>query len=555
MSRRKARRDRFLRFNPGFKRTPPGIRVLPNGRNNVTYRLIGIDAGGTMTKAALFDTDGVEHACAREPNVMQFPAAGHTERDPMQMWRAACSAIRAVLEKTATDPSQILAICPTGYGAGLYLADKEFNPVRPGIVSTDSRAAGLLAQWQKSGLAARCGTQIQQRVWSSQASVLLAWLSRHEPDLLSRTCSVLFCKDFIRAKLCGDCSTDPTDAAISGCLDIETGRYADAVLEEMGIAGWAARLPRIGPSDEIAGKVTPEAARQTGLLEGTPVVRGLVDVAAASLASNMADPSVMTIIAGTFSINQTLHAVPRSSTLPFLQCAYPLNNYYLATEGAATSASNLDWFCRVVLDAEAARATASGRSIYDVCEELLLEGLNRESEALFFPFLFGGPSGAPAGLMGLTAANSLSDVMRAIYEGIVFAHRMDVDTLLSGDDAARPALVRLAGGGARSMMWPQLFADVLQLPVEVMQCGELGAQGAAICAAVACGAHPNLETAARLMPHLARRYEPEPSRRDPYERKYRHFVQTAKHLGEVWQHHGASGSEKAIVPSLESLEA
>jgi L-xylulokinase len=337
-------------------------------------------------------------------------------------------------------------------------------------------------------------------------------------------------------------------------LDVKTGRYADAVFDLLGIARWTPRLPPIGPSDEIAGKVTADAAKLTGLLEGTPVVRGLVDVAAASLASGMADPSIMTIIAGTFSINQTLHAVPRSSTLPFLQCAYPLNNYYLATEGAATSASNLDWFCRVVLDAETARAASSGRSIYDVCEELLLEGLNRESDALFFPFLFGGPSGAPAGLMGLTAANSLSDVMRAIYEGIVFAHRMDVDTLLSGDDAAQPALVRLAGGGARSMLWPQLFADVLQLPVEVMQCGELGAQGAAICAAVASGAHPDLATAARLMPRVARLYEPDTSRRAPYERKFQHFAQTAKRLAGLWQHNNVSGSQKSEVLNLESLE-
>ena len=503
-------------------------------------RLIGIDAGGTMTKAALFDAEGVELACARRPNTMLFPAAGHTERDAEQMWQAACSATQAVLEESGTPPGDVLGISTTGYGSGAYFVDSDLNPVRPGIVSTDTRAAALLCELERSGLAAACGAQVQQRMWAGQASVLLAYLSRAEPELLGRTRSVLMCKDFLRAKLCGDCSTDPTDAGIAGLIDVSTGGYAEAMLHELGIAAWLDRLPPIGPSNEVAGTVSAEAARRCGLRAGTPVVRGLVDVAAASLASGMADASLMTIVAGTFSINQTLHDAPRVSRLPFLQCAYPLGGYYLATEGAATSAGNLEWFCRVMLDAEAARAASGGRTIYEVCEHLVREGLGRETDMLFFPFLFGGPGGAPAGLLGLTASGSLGDVVRAIYEGIVFAHRMDVDALLSGSDAASPSRIRLAGGGARSLVWPQLFADVLRLPVDVMQCGELGAQGAAMCVAAALGAQPDLATAARTMPRLARAYTPDPARSALYERKYEHFVRTADSLAHLWTHRAAA---------------
>jgi L-xylulokinase len=500
----------------------------------VAGRFIGVDAGGTMTKAALFDADGVELACCRRPNKMLFPAPGHTERDPEAMWQAACSAIRAVLEESQTDPREVSGISATAYGAGLYLVDRDLDPVRPGIVSTDSRANDLVAGWQKEGVAALCGALSQQRVWAAQSSVLLAWLHRDDPTLLERTHSVLFCKDFLRAKLCGDVSTDPTDAGISGLIDVTTGSYQPELLRLMGIEAWLDRLPPIGKSAEIVGGVSRRAAQETGLRENTPVVRGVVDVVAASLACSMTDPAMMTVVAGTFSINQTLHAVPRTSTPPFLQCAYPLENYYLATEGAATSAGNLEWFCRVMLEAEAARAAEQGRTIYDVCEELLSDAMERDSDTLFFPFLFGGPGGAPAGLVGLTAAASLSDALRAIYEGIVFAHRMDVDALLAGPDAATPTIIRLAGGGSRSMIWPQLFADVLGLPVEVMQCGELGAQGAAIVTAAAVGHYADLGTAARSMPGVARRYEPNLARRDFYERKYQHFTKAAASLGEIW---------------------
>ncbi|MBE7211059.1 MAG: carbohydrate kinase, partial [Gluconacetobacter diazotrophicus] len=402
-------------------------------------RFIGIDAGGTMTKAALFDETGTELACARKPNTMLFPAPGHTERDPDRMWQAACAAIRAVLDESGTDPADVLAVATTGYGSGLYLVDDELRPVRPGIVSTDSRAAALVAGWEADGTATACAPLVQQRFWAGQAAPLLAWLAREEPEVIARTRSVLWCKDFLRARLCGEISTDPTDAGIAGLIDVTTGQYATDLFAPIGMGAWADKLPPIGPSSEVCGTVTPEAARLCGLRAGTPVVRGVVDVAAASLASGMADPSTLTVVAGTFSINQTLHATPRTSTWPFLQCAYPVGNSFLATEGAPTSAGNLEWFCRVMLDAEAERAAARGKTIYEVCEHLVGDALSRRSDILFFPFLFGGgPRNAPAGIVGLTASGSLSDVVGAIYEGIAFAHRLDIDRLLSGPDAAAP---------------------------------------------------------------------------------------------------------------------
>lgn len=493
-------------------------------------RLIGVDAGGTMTKGCAVRPRR-SRACLRAARQHDaVPAPGHTERDPDKMWGAACSAIGAVLPESGARPGDVLAVAATGYGAGLYLVDRALDPVRPGIVSTDTRAAGLVADWKDSGLASEFGAQMQQRVWASQSSVLLAHLHRHEKGLLDRTHSVLLCKDFLRARLCGDCSTDPTDAGISGLIDVTTGRYAEDMFRGMGIGGWIERLPPIGRSDAVVGHVTPEAARLTGLLDGTPVVRGVVDVAAASLGSCLTDASLMTIVAGTFSITQTLHRGPRLSRLPFLQCLHPIDGYYLATEGAATSAGNLEWFCRVMLDAEAQRAAASGHSIYEVCEHLVRDGIGHDSDILFYPFLFGGPGGAPAGLLGLTASGALSDVVCAIDEGIVFAHRMDIDALLSGHDAARPATVRLAGGGGRSQVWPQLFADVLHLPVEVMECTELGAQGSAICAAAAIGAAPDMAAAARRMTRIARSYAPNAGRAERDER----FTATAAMLGRAW---------------------
>ncbi|MBH0239490.1 FGGY-family carbohydrate kinase [Methylobrevis albus] len=500
----------------------------------MTERVIGIDAGGTMTKAALFDLAGNELACARRHNQMIFPVPGHTERDPERMWRAAAEAVAEVLASSGTAPADIAAVSVAGYGSGLYVVDAAGQPVRPGIVSTDSRGVPILAEWTASGAAARAAALIQQRIWPAQTTALLAWLARHEPETLQRTASVLFCKDFLRLRLCGDISTDPTDAAIAGLIDVTTSSYALGMFEELGLGAWLEKMPPIGPADEIVGTVSATAARATGLRPGTPVVRGAVDVTAAAIASGLHDASQLSIVAGTFSINSTLHPAPRLSTMPFLQSPYPIGNAFLATEGAATSASNLEWFCKTVLDGEAARAATRGLSIYDVCNTLVADGLGRDNDILFFPFLFGGPDGAPAGLLGLSAGHELGDVIRAIYEGIVFAHKHDIDILLSGPDAARPTSIRLAGGASRSKVWAQLFADALDLPVEIPAGTELGAQGVAIIAAAAIGAYPDLATAQQNMVRVGQRYEPRGERTAIYTRKHARYIATAGALGAAW---------------------
>lgn len=496
--------------------------------------LIGIDAGGTMTKAALFDADGRERACERFPNQMLFPAPGHTERDADVMWGAAASAVRLLLERTGIAPSAIAGVATAGYGSGLYVVDAAGNPLRPGIVSTDTRATALVERWRQDGRFARNAPRVQQRLWCGHSLALMAWLAEHEPDLVARAHSVLFCKDFLRGRLTGELSTDPTDGGISGLMDNVSRRWATDVMDDLGLGVWRGRMPDIGPSEAVAGAVTAEAARQTGLLPGTPVVRGLVDVTAASVASGITDARQLAVIAGTFSINQTLHATPRMEYLPFLQSPYPIGGLYLATEGAATSAGNLEWFCKSVLTA-GMRAELGSRSIYDVCNEAVAASLDRANDILFLPYLFGGPDGAPAGFIGLSAGHQFGDVVRAIYEGIAFAHKVDIDLLLSGRDAAQPEVIRLAGGAARSDVWAQIFADVLERPVELTEGSELGALGTAISAAVGLGLQPDYETAVRAMVRVKQRFEPQAGRFPALRDKYARFRAATTAMSSLWR--------------------
>lgn len=466
--------------------------------------VIGIDAGGTMTKAALFDLDGNERACARSRNVTTFPQAGWTERDPDGMWRAAARAISQVLEDSGTDPADVAAISVSGYGSGLYLLDRAGDPVRPGVVSTDGRAAGLVAEWNADGRAAAAAQHISQIIWPGQSLALLGWLQRHEPEVLERSHRVSFCKDFLRGRLCGDLSTDFTDAGSAAIVDVGSGEYAEEALRILGLEAWLPKLPEIGPSDEVVGTITAEAARLTGLKQGTPVVRGTVDMSASAMASMVTDPSQMSVIGGTFSIASTLHMdAPKMDTIPFLQFAYPLGGW-LAVQGTPTSASNLEWVVKTLLQHGGRLETGD---IYDTVNEAVRRVMGTHTNAMFFPYLYGGPEGAPAGLVGMTARTDFDKAMLAVFEGIVFAHKEDIDAALSGSQAAKPDVIRMTGGATNSRYWSEMFADILGLPVEVPSGSEFGALGTAICAATGAGAYDTLQDAIQGMAGIARRHE------------------------------------------------
>lgn len=490
----------------------------------MTSYLLGLDAGNTMTKAVLFDLQGKEIGAERRRNPIRFSAPGHTERDADRMWQDAAEAIRSLLQNTGVSPSDVAAISTSGYGAGLYLVDERGNPTRPGIMSTDSRANSVIEEWVRDRVSQENELRVQQRLWSGQPAPLLSWLSAREPSVCQRTHRILFCKDFLRGKLCGVFDTDPTDAGIAGLSDVTRQCYDPAFFESLGIDAWVGKLPEIAPSTAIAGKVTATAAGLTGLLEGTPVVRGVVDVVAAAIASGVRSPDQMSVVAGTFSINSSLHVSPRIDKLPLLQSPYPIDGLYLATEGSPTSASNFEWYCKSVLGpVVAAAAEDSGRTIYESLSSRVQSAMDRPNNILFMPFLFGGPNSAPAGFIGLEAAHNSADIVRAIFEGIAFAHRLDIEALKAGRDVAPVESIRLTGGAARSQPWAQIFADVLGLPVEITGCSELGALGTVMAASVGLGEYESWGSAIDNMVHVTQHIEPRPEWQSVYERKFNRF--------------------------------
>ncbi len=181
--------------------------------------IIAFDAGGTAVKAALYDEEGRECAVAAAAMAPLHPAPGLLERDPEAMWAAICATARKVLRTAAVAPSSIAAVGLTGYGNGLYLVDRNGEPVRNGILSPDQRAQQEVALWREQGLEAGVVALTWHRLWAGKPLPLIAWLDRHEPEALARAFRALLCKDYIRLRLTGVMAVEISDLSSGGLID------------------------------------------------------------------------------------------------------------------------------------------------------------------------------------------------------------------------------------------------------------------------------------------------------------------------------------------------
>jgi L-xylulokinase len=497
--------------------------------------LLGTDNGCTVAKAALFTLDGRELAVASRKIDPITPKLGYVEMDMNRSWQATVESIREVLDKACVAPERIACVASAGHGNGLYLVDKEGRPVRNAISSTDARARKYADEWIAAGVDKAVRPKTMQSVWAAQPNALLAWLRDNEPEVMAKAGWALMCKDYIRFRLTGRIAAELTDMSGTSLLNVGTGDYDQSVLDAFGIGAMRSLLPPLIPSAEICGQVTPEAAAETGLAVGTPVAGGMFDIDACGLASGLTDRGPMCMIAGTWGNNQYVDTTPVVDENVFMTSCYCIPGHYLMLEGSATSASNLEWFVTEFFPAEREAAKQRGENVFDLVNRLVDATRPEDSAIVFLPFLYGSnvSPDAKACLLGLNNWHTRGHVLRAIYEGVVFGHLTHVRRLLKY--RPMPASIRLTGGAARSEVWVRIFADAFQAPVEIPDGTELGALGAAICAAVAAGCYPTFKDAVDAMVRFSRVQPNDPARKQLYEDKYARYGKAIAALDGVWK--------------------
>ena len=253
---------------------------------------IGLDNGGTTTKAAIFDINGNECSVKSVPTAMITPGPGFVEHDMEEMWAANCCVIRAALEASGISPSDVAGVGICGHGKGLYLWVVDDRPVRNGIISTDNRACAYPVMWRKSGAEAAAFELNCQHVMACQPVSLLAWLRDNESENYKRIRWVFECKDYVRFRLTGKAMAELTDYSGTGLVNLHTREYDARLLEIFGLREIEVCLPPLCMSTDICGFVSNEAAAQCGLMPGTPVIGGMFDIDACALAVGVTDEKI-----------------------------------------------------------------------------------------------------------------------------------------------------------------------------------------------------------------------------------------------------------------------
>ena len=496
--------------------------------------LLGIDNGGTFSKAALFDEEGRQKACVSVPTELITPKPGYTERDMEQLWQVNAQAVRQVLEKSGIDKRNVAGISFSGHGKGLYLWGKDGRPVRNGILSTDTRAWEYPDRWKKNGTTEAVYEKTFQEILACQPVSLLAWLKDHEPEVIAQTEYVFSVKDYIRFRLTGEAYGEYSDFSGSNLVNLNTAAYDRDLLRLFGLEEIYEKLPLLKRSSDLCGCVTEEAAELTGLMPGTPVAAGMFDVNACGIACGLYGEGQMCMIAGTWSINEFLAKQPVLEHKVSLNSMFCIPGYYLVEESSPTSAGNLEWFIRNMMSFEKEEAEKAGGSVYDLTNEWVESIDPAESSLIFLPFLNGSNVNplAKGTFVGLTAYHNKKHMLRAVYEGIVFSHAVHVERLLK--NCAVPETVRLAGGAANSKVWVQIFADVLQIPVETIEDKELGAQGAAMAAGISAGIYRDYQDAVERTVRITEKLMPRPEFREIYQKKFEKYKTVIGALDSVW---------------------
>ncbi len=478
--------------------------------------LLGIDVSTTATKALLINAEGVVSAVASSEYPYSAPRPLWAEQDPALWWDGAMNSIRRVLADSGVNPADIAAVGLTGQMHGLVLLDGADQVLRPAILWNDQRTEA-----QCDEMRARLGRARLIEITGNDAlagftAPKILWVREHEPDTYARVRHVLLPKDYVRYRLSGEYGMDKADGSGTVLMDLKQRSWSREVLEALEIPPeW---LPPLFEGPEVTGRVTALAAASTGLQAGTPLVAGGGDQAAQAVGVGAVQQGIVALTLGTSGV------VFASTNEPFIEPDGRLHAFCHAAPGRwhlmgvmLSAAGSLRWHRDTFAPGAAYDALlAPAEAVSAGCEGLL-----------FLPYLTGERTPYPDPLargafVGLTVRHALPHLTRAVLEGVAFGLR-DSFELMRHAGLAAVRQVRLSGGGARSQLWRQILADVLQVELVTVNTSEGAAYGAGLLAGVGAGVWPDVGTACAATVAVTGQVAPNREQSERYQTLYGHY--------------------------------
>lgn len=450
---------------------------------------MGIDIGTSSIKSLLMDEAGRMLGFSQLDYDMSIPSPGFAEQDPDVWWALACRTSAAAIGESGVDPGEVAGVGFSGQMHGLVALGADNRPVRPAIIWCDQRSIAQKLELERLFAPEELGELIQNPAATGFQLLSLMWLREHEPDTFRRIRKVMLPKDYVRYRLTGHVGADTTDASSTSAYCVADKAWSAALLAKVGID--PGLFPETGEPWEACGAVTTAAAAETGLKAGTTVVFGGADQAMQAVGNGIVAEGTVSCTIGTGGqlftpVNRPVYdGLLRTHTYVH---AVPGMWYLL---GASMSAGlSLKWLAGQVL----------GRADYGPLDELAASVPAGSENLLFLPYLAGDRTPhmdphAKGMFAGLTLRHGTGHLVRAVLEGVGFSMRDSLEIFRSL--GVRTDRLILSGGGAKSGLWKQIIADMLDTDVYTSTMKEQACVGAAIMAGVGAGLYPGVEEACK----------------------------------------------------------
>lgn len=459
--------------------------------------LLGIDVSTTATKALLIDEHGAVVSVVATEYPFEMPHPLWSEQDASLFWNGTVQSIRGVLEKSQVNPRNIVAVGLTGQMHGATLLDAHGEPLRPCILWNDQRT-----QKQCDEITARVGKErvlqlTGNPVLTGFTAPKISWVRENEPEVYHRVAHILLPKDYARYKLTGEFFSDVSDSSGTSLFDVGKRAWSDEMLRALDIPrGW---MPEVTESPIVSAKISADAARVTGLIEGTPVVGGGGDQAAGAVGTGIVRPGIVSATLGTSGVvfaQSDEHRIEPQGRLHAFCHAVPGKWHLMGV--MLSAAGSFRWYRDALGAHEKAIAQQTNRAVYDVLTQDAATAPPGCEGLLFLPYLTGERTPHPdpnarGAFIGLTVRHTKAHLTRAVLEGVSFGLRDSLELMRAL--GITTTHVRASGGGARSPLWRQILADVFDAEIVTVNITEGAAYGAALLAGVGAGIYRDVGSA------------------------------------------------------------
>lgn len=494
--------------------------------------LMGIDVGTSGVKTIIVDHTGKLIARAVVEYPLYSPQPGWSEQEPLDWWKGTVESIRLALTACGVRAEQIVGIGLSGQMHGSVFLDARGEVIRPALLWNDQRTAAQCA-WITATVG--CETIVAETcnpVLTGFQAPKIIWLRDNEPANFERVSKVLLPKDYIRYRLTGELATEVSDASGTALFNVPERSWSKVILDRLSLPlDW---FPASYESTEVTGAISAEVAALTGLKAGTPVVGGGGDQAAGGVGNGIVEAGAVSCTTGTSGVvfahldQPAMDEQLRTHTF----CHAVPGKWHVM--GAMLSAGgSLQWLRNTLCNEERSVAAQMGVDPYEVMTAEAAEAPPGSEGLLFLPYLTGErapyPDPCARGVFfGLGLRHQKRHMIRAVLEGVAFGLR-DCFDLIAGLGLEMPE-VRASGGGARSLLWRQIQADVSGRAMSVINVDEGPAFGVALLAGVGAGVYSDVQTACRETIKVTSSMEPLAENVALYEKQHALYTDLYKHL-------------------------